>query len=277
MDIDKYISSGILEAYAMGDLSSAERADVERMISLYPEIRAELTLIEETLEAVAVHTAVAPNANLREKVLRKAIGAEGSGTANPVEENGKVVPFHEKQNKSGAGRYKYYLAAAITFAVLTSFAALFFYSRWQDAEDRLYVAVAERTAMAQNFKTVENQLDSVSRELAIYANENFNEIELQGLALAPEASATVFWNRNTSEVFLNPSSLPAAPADKQYQLWAIVDGEPVDLGVLSADRNRGLLKMKEVEGASAFAITLEPAGGSPAPTLDQMYVLGETS
>jgi hypothetical protein len=32
--------------------------------------------------------------------------------------------------------------------------------------------------------------------------------------------------------------------------------------------------MKQVQNATAFAITLEPRGGSPSPTMDQMYVMG---
>ena len=32
--------------------------------------------------------------------------------------------------------------------------------------------------------------------------------------------------------------------------------------------------MKQIQGATAFAITLEPLGGKPAPTMDAMYVLG---
>ena len=280
MDIEKYISSGILEAYALGDVTPAEKAEVEKMLSMYPEVRAELALIEETLEGVAFHSALAPKEGLKKKVLGKALGQEYTPSSVRAEEGGKVLPIDEGVGEKKKGRpavYNYYLAAAITFALISSFAAFYFFGKWQDAEDRLYVVIAEQSSLAQQYRTVENQLDSVNRALAVYANESFNKIELQGLALAPEASATVFWNKRSNEVFLNPSSLPPTPADKQYQLWAIVDGQPVDLGVLSADKNGGLLKMKEIENASAFAITLEPAGGSPSPTLDQMYVLGEAS
>ena len=283
MDIEKYISSGILEAYALGELPPAERAEVEEVVSRYPEIKAELAEIEVTMEAIAMHTAVAPDKNLRAKVLGKALGNEAYTAPKPTEEEeGRVVPMPAAKEAAArqSGRsntYTYYLAAAISFAVLTSAAAVYFFGKWQDAEDRLYVVVAERTAMAQNYKTVENQLDSLSRELAIYASDDFNEIKLQGLAIAPEAGATVFWNRNSNEVFLNPANLPEPPQGKQYQLWAIVDGKPVDMGMVTSEKNGGLLKMKEIENAAAFAITLEPAGGSPSPTMEQMYVMGETA
>jgi anti-sigma-K factor RskA len=36
-----------------------------------------------------------------------------------------------------------------------------------------------------------------------------------------------------------------------------------------------LQKMKSVENPQAFAVTLEPKGGSAVPTLNQMFVMGK--
>jgi anti-sigma-K factor RskA len=63
------------------------------------------------------------------------------------------------------------------------------------------------------------------------------------------------------------------PPGKQYQLWAIVDGKPVDAGMVGDCE--GLCKMKVINRAEAFAITLEKEGGSSAPTLTAMYVMGK--
>ncbi len=85
---------------------------------------------------------------------------------------------------------------------------------------------------------------------------------------------TAFWNKNTKEVFITVNKLPIAGTGKQYQLWAIVDGKPVDAGMI--DNNcTTICKMKNIPNAQAFAITLEQSGGSPAPTMEQLYVLGE--
>ena len=67
----------------------------------------------------------------------------------------------------------------------------------------------------------------------------------------------------------------AIPADKQYQLWALKDGQPIDMGVFDpVTPEDGLLEMGRVPGADAFAVTLEPRGGSANPTLEEMYVYG---
>ncbi len=67
-------------------------------------------------------------------------------------------------------------------------------------------------------------------------------------------------------------NLPTPPTDKQYQLWALVDGKPVDAGMITDLED--LQAMKEMPEAQAFAITLEPKGGSVNPTLEQLYVIG---
>jgi anti-sigma-K factor RskA len=276
LNTEKYISSGILEAYVLGDLTQAEKSEVEKMVSLYPEIRAELALIEDTMEAIAFRTAVAPKNSSKEKILAKVFAEEEQDNRLQEAPDAAQEPKAAKEI-SISGRYSYYMAAAVTFALLSSVAAFIFWGKWQEAESRLSVVVAERTAIAQRYRTVENRLDAVNQQLAVYTNDNFSEVTLEGLALAPQAVATIFWNKNTREVFLNPAGLPAIPAGKQYQLWAIVDGQPVDIGLIASGENGGLVKMKQIAQASAFAITLEPSGGSPSPTLDQMVVLGKVS
>ena len=86
---------------------------------------------------------------------------------------------------------------------------------------------------------------------------------------------TVFWNKNTKDVYLLANKLPQAAEGKQYQLWALVDGKPVDAGLLE-DCN-GVCKLKNIPKAQAFAITLEDKGGSASPHLDQLYVIGNVS
>ena len=91
---------------------------------------------------------------------------------------------------------------------------------------------------------------------------------------SPESIATVYWNKNKKSVYLNPSNLPKPSNDKQYQLWVIKDGVPVDMGMLPQDfTSDTLVKMHETDNAQAFAITLEKKDGVPSPTMSEMYVM----
>ena len=78
----------------------------------------------------------------------------------------------------------------------------------------------------------------------------------------------------------DPSNLPAIPAGMQYQLWGIVDGKPVDAGLIittTADKKYRIQKMKSFgkSKVEAFAVTLETAGGNPTPKGD-MYAVSYT-
>ena len=50
-------------------------------------------------------------------------------------------------------------------------------------------------------------------------------------AIDPTASARVYCNSSSGQVFMYPVNLKTPPAGHQYQFWAIVDGVPVDAGV----------------------------------------------
>ena len=91
--------------------------------------------------------------------------------------------------------------------------------------------------------------------------------------LIDDLEATVYWSASKNATYLAIRNLPEPPADKQYQLWAIVDKKPVDAGVFEYNLSE-IQSMKVFEEAQAFAVTLEPEGGSKSPTLEKMYVLG---
>ena len=97
---------------------------------------------------------------------------------------------------------------------------------------------------------------------------------MKGTPLSAESSVFIHWNKKNSEVFVDVASLPAAPEGMQYQLWAIVDGKPMDMGVFDVTKEGDIQKMNSIAKASAFAVTLEKKGGSPTPSLEKMYVMG---
>jgi anti-sigma-K factor RskA len=78
---------------------------------------------------------------------------------------------------------------------------------------------------------------------------------------------------------LQVSRLPALPRNKDYQLWVIKGKTPISAGVFSvSDTTANFfridgLAVTDPREISAFAVTLEPKGGLPAPTGD-MYLAG---
>ena len=89
----------------------------------------------------------------------------------------------------------------------------------------------------------------------------------------------VYWNKKDKSVLINyvAMDLPKTDAEHEYQLWAMVNGKPVSLGVFGkpdSTSNEALLKMPAIQEAQAFAVTLEPMGGSVNPTMEKLTVMG---
>ena len=59
-------------------------------------------------------------------------------------------------------------------------------------------------------------------------------------------------------------SLPTLDDDQIYQVWHMEDGKPTSVGLLG--HGPGMLYVKSINAADAYAVTVEPSGGSPQPT-----------
>lgn len=285
MDIEEYISSGVLELYAAGALPDSEKAAVEQTARQYPDVQAELDLIQDSLERYATLHAVSPPVMLKSKVL----GAISQTTILTDLEPGEVKTTsfqQEPDNYNLSGRviqmkmpeaetsnfWKWAVAASVALLVFSNILSVYFYNNWKDSENRLQLAMLEQQQFAQNLQQVNQRLSSKQVALTIISNPTTRRVDLKGVKISPESAVTVFWHRETQKVFVAVKNLPTPPTDKQYQLWALVDGKPVDAGVITDLSD--LQAMKEMPEAQAFAITLEPKGGSINPTLEQMYVIG---
>ena len=140
-----------------------------------------------------------------------------------------------------------------------------------------YQSASRELQLAQQKIDQQNQANlAMKTDINVMTDKNSLPVVLKGTPHAPDALAKIYWMKTTGDVYVDPSNLPGIPSGKQYQLWAIVDGKPVDAGMISTEKGiYHIQKMKSFGRAEAFAITLEKAGGSPTPTMDQMYVISK--
>ena len=94
--------------------------------------------------------------------------------------------------------------------------------------------------------------------------------------MAPASTARAFVSRHSGLAFA-ANQLPTLPADKVYQLWVIPQGQaPVSAGLLAPDASGHASLFFEMPAdmppAAVIAVTVEPAGGVPAPTGDKALV-----
>jgi anti-sigma-K factor RskA len=76
------------------------------------------------------------------------------------------------------------------------------------------------------------------------------------------------------------NNLPPLPAGRTYQVWLVAGGPPVSAGLVEPDESgRSIAIFRtpvDVTGPVTVAVTIEPAGGVPAPT-GAFYLTGKSS
>lgn len=168
------------------------------------------------------------------------------------------------------------MAASMTGLVIFMGLAIYLYTRTQQQTNEMVRIQNNLDSANYNVQQLQQENLASGQLLRIMQDDNFKPVNLEEVPGKPDATVHVYWNTETKEVYLVDISLPQAPAGKQYQFWAIVDGQPVDGGLLDNVKQYAQ-KMATFPKADAFAITLENEGGSPTPTLDQMFVMGKPS
>jgi anti-sigma-K factor RskA len=95
----------------------------------------------------------------------------------------------------------------------------------------------------------------------------------------PKGSAHVMYNAKMG-MLMYEGQLEPNPANKSYQLWIVpTQGNPISAGVFNAastETDHFFMKLPPGIAPKAFAVTLEPAGGRPAPT-GPMVLVGAAS
>ncbi|MEP7170641.1 MAG: anti-sigma factor [Bacteroidota bacterium] len=268
MDIKEYIESGILETYVMGHASEQEQREVQQYAAAFPEIRRELSAIEETLGKYAAQHQKTPPPELKEKIMSRISPQQNHREAKIID----ISTAKQIEKESGSG-FSFGIAAAITLLIISAAGNYILYNKWQKAYSEVIALNNEKTILAQQLQVEKTNYDLMNRDMAILKQPFNKVVAMKGLEVSPSSLATVYWNEKTKEVFLNVNSLPAPPVGKQYQLWALMDGKPIDAGMLDLNDTAGIHKMKTIESAQAFAVTLEKTGGGPKPE-GAMYVMG---
>lgn len=140
---------------------------------------------------------------------------------------------------------------------------------------------AANTQLQQTNKTLQQQMQSNQELLAFIGSSKLKRtVPLPGTEEAPEASG-IFYLSEDNQGLLVLRGLDPLPGDQTYQLWLIpTDGPPAPAGLLAVQADTPIwLKLQVTPDLSDFAavgVSVEPAGGSTAPT-GPIVLLGKVS
>lgn len=272
-NVNTYIESGILELYAMGDLTAAERIEVEDMAKKYSEVASELNKIENSLFDIANTYAIQPS-NLVKESFFNHIGFNNNLNSNTINNPIKEIKLTPQKT---INFYKYSFAASFTLLVISIAASIMLYSNLQQSRFQIAQLQSTNQSFANRVNYLQNQVKITQNSISLFANPDVKTIKLAGTANSPKSKMLVIWNAKEQKVMIDllTMDMPLTDTNHQYQLWALANGKPIDLGVFDAKgQMAGLQQMKDIDIAQTFAVTLEPRGGSLNPTMSQLVVVG---
>ena len=228
--------------YVLGSLDPEERRAFESHLAGCAECAQEVALLRPVVGALATAVPqVTPRAELRDRIVG---GVGGSSEAKS----------RRSVSATSVGGWLP-LAATIIIAVGAA----------------IYAARLQR----QMFE-LQARFDQAQATTAVLAAPDLARIDLEGQMVAPDARARALWSRSRGLVF-TAANLPPAPAGKAYQVWVVTAQAPISAGLLTPDPSgvgtQYYMTPVDIAPPVAVAVTLEPAGGVPAPT-GERYLVG---
>ncbi|TAI48518.1 anti-sigma factor [Flagellimonas allohymeniacidonis] len=262
MDTKAYIESGIIELYVAGQLTEKENLEVARYARMYPEIKKEILEVENTILAVS-RSASPKSVPSFDAIRQKLEGQEG-----------KVIPMEKKSSS-----WKPYVGWAA--AVVCALGIVYLYNQNEQLNSGMEVTNTEIEKLEQEIKEANESLEKSTQLLDQLRNKDVVVVQLGGQSVSPESFAKAYWNKEEGQLFIDAQGLPEPPEGMAYQVWSLTLDPltPTSVGLLEnfESNDNGVFTLVNSNASEAFGITLEPEGGSAAPNLEQLYVLGTVS
>ena len=261
MDTQEYIESGALELYVYGILSESETKEISDLAVTNIEIRNEIIAIEKAILNLSSSFSPSISAENFEKIKAK------------LElKYGKVIEMTPQSNTAQ------YLGWAASFVLLLG--AGYLYTQLNSTKSTLDLVNTEKSNLQKTVVDLEFKNKETATALNVVRDTKNTVVTLGGQAVAPESFARIYWNKETQTVFVDASGLPEPPEGKVYQIWSLKLAPvltPTSIGLLDNFKGNAqkIFAVSGTSGAEAFGITLEPAGGSATPTMEQLYTLGK--
>jgi hypothetical protein len=172
------------------------------------------------------------------------------------------------------------MAALVAGLVLTSGLTVWFGARYARLAPEAAALRTQYRDLANAQNQYQDQMTHLQSQVNLMRNILTKRVELSTVAGNKITSADnymlVYWNPSTKKLLLVDAHLPELSSQQQYQLWALYDGKPIDAGVFDTkDINVASSFQKDIPNAQAFAVTVEPRGGSASPTLSNLCMMGK--
>ena len=248
MTISEIQNSGLLELYAIGEITPLEREIVVNALAKSEELRSELSSIEESLTKFANILAIDPSPEIKSKLLSQT-------NVNSPQHNEET---RDNTNKSSILRWLLLLSCI-------GLIGAFFMSQ---SENKKLQNQNKRNLIT--FDSITKAKDAQISLLENIRNKNNRIIEFKATEKHPLADLYFHYNPILKKNFIQIKNLPNIASNESFQLWALKDEKkPIPLDVFE-NSEQNLFEVSFVNAPDAYAITIEPKGGKESPTLENL-------
>jgi anti-sigma factor RsiW len=249
-------TEALLGAYALDATSDEERAQVEAHLANCPRCQAELAAHREITAMMATGIGVEVPARVWDQVAASTFSGLGRQQATfPPPLLLRKTETRHTGVRAGLARLTGRLRA-ITLGLGTAAAAA-------------VIALAsffgvEVGQLHSQVHRLEQQVTSANLATAAALAAAGPHVTVTLAATDGARAATVVVTPKGYAYWIS-SRLPDLPRSETYQLWGLVRGKPVSLGLLGPEPSQTSLFRLEA-GTAKLMVTAEPAGGAPQPT-----------
>jgi anti-sigma-K factor RskA len=244
------------DLYALGALDGEEKTTFESHLRTCTHCQQQLAEAQTLCALIGMSTEpVTPPPSVKAGLLQR-VKAEPRRAA-------AAVPA-----KPAARKRHWGLRFSLGFAAIAVILALTTAWLWKLNEHHLQQLDALQTQLDATQEQAEQNAAAMHAVTAVVGAPDTINVTLQQQAGGPPGQAHVLYNARLGMVVYSGEVAPA-PADKSYQLWLVpASGVPVSAGLVSSNQETKAAVVHLPEGlvAKAFAVTVEPKGGSPQPT-----------
>ena len=241
--------------YAMGTLSTSEKAQVEAYVASRPEARDRLNEMIGAVSALPhMATPMQPSAALKESLMDRIRADARSRSAAASRSRADSRP------RFGFGSGLAYAVAV--FSLLVAFGVGMWGLSVRNEVARLRGEVAVLQQQVQMQRTVLAQLSSPHAEL----------FAISGTEHDPQAKGQLIADPSTGSAVLVVSGLKSLAAGMTYEFWLIKDDKAAPAGLFKVgEQGQAVLQVSQSFTSDAYntiGVSIEPDGGSQSPTGD---------
>jgi len=242
--IRTFLDSDLLEKYLLGSTTLEETLQVERYIAMHPEVRETYNELQENLEAFAKMHALKVPEGLKAMIL------------NTI-----------RAQDYGRRKFRRFAVAASFITFMFAGASYFFW-------DQNNILKEENTIVNNRIMTLEadmkQQLEDVRNQFIVLNNPQTRKYLVNGNKKARELKAVAYINPVKKLSYINVQNLPNLPENQCYQMWAEVNGNMVNLGIINKAGGKDYLHALPYAENAVSYITIEPKGGNNTPTVQNI-------